>query len=133
MSKLTEIASPVSAKPSVSSTQGLTTLAEQSSMGLTTLVAPLQEAVTEKLFSGGSLASGSVETTPETFADKLVRAAAHRAAEREGRVRLHGRDVQCHSTCTATCTKQYQWINIPVDSEGSLRGECCIWLHGALT
>ena len=79
MSKLPEIASPVSAKPSVSSTQGLTTLAEQSSMGLTTLVAPLQEAVTEKLFSGGSLASGSVETTPETFADKLVRAAAHRA------------------------------------------------------
>ena len=80
MSKLPEIASPgVSAKPSVSSTtQGLTTLAEQSSMGLTTLVAPLQEAVTEKLFSG-SLESGSVETTPETFADKLVRAAAHRA------------------------------------------------------
>ena len=77
MSKLPEIASPVSAKPSVSSTQGLTTLAEQSSMGLTTLVAPLQEAVTEKLFSGGSIAS--VETTPETFADKLVRAAAHRA------------------------------------------------------
>ena len=78
MSKLPEIASPVSAKPSVSSTQGLTTLAEQSSMGLTTLVAPLQEAVTDKLFSG-SLESGSVETTPETFADKLVRAAAHRA------------------------------------------------------
>ena len=65
MSKLPEIASPgVSAKPSVSSTtQGLTTLAEQSSMGLTTLVAPLQEAVTEKLFSG-SLESGSAETTP---------------------------------------------------------------------
>ena len=43
MSQLPEIASPgVSAKPSVSSTtQGLTTLAEQSSMGLTTLVAPL--------------------------------------------------------------------------------------------
>jgi hypothetical protein len=79
MSKLPEISSPVSAKPSVSSTQGLTTLAEQSSMGLTTLVAPLQEAVTEKLFSGGSLASGSVETAPEAFADKLVRAAAHRA------------------------------------------------------
>ena len=81
MSKLPEIPtspSVVSAKPSVSSTQGLTTLAEQSSMGLTTLVAPLQEAVTEKLFSG-SLESGSVETTPETFADKLVRAAAHRA------------------------------------------------------
>jgi len=78
MSKLPEISSPVSAKPSVSSTQGLTTLAEQSSMGLTTLVAPLQEAVTDKLFSG-SLESGSVETTPETFADKLVRAAAHRA------------------------------------------------------
>jgi len=78
MSKLPEIASPVSAKPSVSSTQGLTTLAEQSSMGLTTLVAPLQEAVTDKLFSG-SLESGSVETTPETFADKLVRAAQHRA------------------------------------------------------
>ena len=47
-------------------------------MGLTTLVAPLQEAVTEKLFSG-SLESGSVETAPETFADKLVRAAQHRA------------------------------------------------------
>ena len=60
----------VSAKPSVSSTtQGLTTLAEQSSMGLTTLVAPLQEAVTEKLFSGWSPAPSRQRPSPTNWCE----------------------------------------------------------------
>ena len=84
MSKLPELSSPgaVGAQPSLTTSMG-----EQSSMGLSTFVAPLQDAVADALFGGGpSLASASLDTTPATtpaadmpHADKLLRAATHRA------------------------------------------------------
>ena len=97
-------------------------------MSLTTLVAPLQEAVTEKLFSG-SLESGSVEAAPEAFADKLVRAAAHRAeiiSQRREAARRYTavRAASARQRRDAVLQKRDEDVLRKVELKGTGRGSC---------